>query len=68
VSIERRPRFDIGLFHHRRRIRKGRRRRRLLWNVDALLPDYTASHRETDIFIVTAMISSSHTVMKLTVH
>jgi hypothetical protein len=68
VSIERSPRPDIGLLHHRRGIRK-RRRRRLLWNVDAaLLPDYTASHRETDIFIMTAMINSNHTVMKLTVH
>jgi len=68
VSIERRLRPNIGLLRHRRRIRKRRKRRRLLWNVDALLPDYTASHHETDIFIVTAMISLNHTAMKLTVH
>ena len=62
----RRTRSDIGLLHHRRRIRK-RRRRRLLWNFDGLLPDYTASHCEADILIVTAMICSNQAVMKLTV-
>jgi hypothetical protein len=68
VSIERSSRPNIGLLHHRRRTRKRKRRRRLLWNVDALIPDYTASHRETDFFSVTAMINSNHTAMKHTVH